>query len=61
MILLTILLLIIIILIMAMVAIVSSIGAVGILVFGDVIVCIGLLTLWIIFIIKRKRKKRGEF
>lgn len=56
MILMTILLLILAILVVITVVTISAIGAAGIIVFGDVIVCIVLITLLIRFLIKRKKK-----
>lgn len=38
------------------VTVVSAVGAVGIIVFGDVIVCVALILLLMRFIIKKKRK-----
>ena len=56
MILLTILLLIIAFLTVASIVVISATGAVGIILFGDVIVCIWLL-IWIIKKLNKKKKK----
>lgn len=56
MILLTILALILVLLITIIVATVSAVGAAGVVIFGDVIVCIVFIVLLMKFVIKRRRK-----
>ena len=45
-------------LIMVVIGGISVLGSIGVVLFGDVIVCVGVIALIIYFIVRKKRRKR---